>query len=227
MFNYIKFIFKTFTIPIQYCNIIYGRTGAGKSYYMAHNIRKDLFNGLDVDTTLDINADEVKKQFKKTLKYKISKYIKRKPLKLGQLYKISELDDFIFIKSSRVYIDEGHRWFWNRLWEQLPKYIPAKIYEHRKYETSIFIGVQDVKSIDVLLRRLGDNAIQIKSFFFIQFIKFYDIADIDKEKRKSKRLQIIFRKPEIFKIFNSYEKNTDFEKIIKDNNLVDKRIKIL
>lgn len=226
MFKYIKFIFKTLSTPILFCNVIYGRTGSGKSYYMAKLIRQKLFQGKNVNTTLEIDIEKLEKQFKRTFSYKFSKYILKKDLKMGHLWKINSLDDFLFIDNSTVFIDEGHRWFFSRDWDKLPKYITAKIFEHRKYKIDIFIAVQDVKTIDVILRRLGDNAIQIKSFFFIQLIRYYDIADIDKEKRKAKHIQLIFREPSVFEIFNSFEKNTDFNKIINEYNLTDTRKKV-
>lgn len=225
IFSPFIYIYKTITFPIYRCSIIYGKTGSGKSYYMAKKIRQSLFKGRDVNTTLNIDYDYLKKQFLKSKTYKLSKKLGREK-KMGHLYKINSLSDFIFIENSDVYIDEGHRWFFAREWDKLPKYIPAKIYEHRKYSINIFVAVQDVNSIDVLLRRLADEAIKITSLFSFQFIKIYDVKDIDKENKKSKGLSFYFRKPEVFKFYNSFEKNTNFLDIALSNNIKDERVLI-
>lgn len=226
IFSPFIYIYKTLTFPIYRCSIIYGKTGSGKSYYMAKKIRESLFKGRDVNTTLNIDYNYLKAQFLNSKTYKLSKKL-GKEIKMGRLYKITSLNDFIFIDNADVFIDEGHRWFFARDWDKLPKYIPAKIYEHRKYSINIFVAVQDVNSIDVLLRRLADEAIKITSLFSFQFIKVYDVKDIDKENKKSKGLSFYFRKPDVFKFYNSFEKNTNFLDIALSNNIKDERVLII
>lgn len=211
--------------PIFRFNIVYGRTGSGKSYYLVKHLRKQVFAGRDVCSSIYININELKKQFKRTLNYRISVLLK-KPIKMGKVYLFDQLDDFVFMKNCVVYFDEGHKFFYSRDWDKLPKYIKDKIYNHRKDKIDIYVGVQDINTLDTILRRLADNAIQVKSLSSFQFIKWWEVKDIDKEKKKSKRLQFYFRVQKVFSVFDSFEQIIDFKKIIRENNLIDNRKKL-
>lgn len=208
-------------MPVYRFNLVFGRTGSGKTYFLVRKAIKSLLAGRDIATTVYINYDSIYKLYKR--KNYFRKLLKLKIRPLGQIYYFQNLDDFIFMKNCDVFIDEGHTFFFSRDWEKLPTYIKDKVYSHRKDRLNVYVAIQDVNTIDVILRRLADNAIRIRSIFIFTFVSFFEVKDIDKERRKSKWISFYSRKPEIFTCFDSFQRLTDFDKIIENNHLIDKR----
>jgi len=180
-------------------NIITGKPGTGKTYYLAKLARKFILSGLDIYSNFFIDKDKIISDYEKSLRFKIITIFHKIFLEekyqpaYGQIIFWEKLDEFIDIRGGEVLIDECQIYFNSRKWKDLPERIQYKFQQHRKHikrdsqgkvvGLNIWGAVQNVKRIDTVVRELVNNVFIIKKIFKLFIIRQYDIEEIDKEKK--------------------------------------------
>ena len=180
-------------------NVIVGKPGTGKTYYLVKLARKFILSGRDVYSNFFINRKKLIEDYEQSRIYKLKKLFSERILKkpflseYGRIIFWVKLDDFLNIRGGEILIDECQIYFNSRKWKDLPERLQYKFQQHRKHighskdgkiiELNIWGAVQNVKRIDTVVRELVNNVFAVNHIARLFMIREYDIEEIDKVKK--------------------------------------------
>ncbi len=111
--------------------VIYGLTGAGKTFLMTQLIYNDWKNGAMLNVNYPIYFSENNDNIKRW----------------------HQLDETYNLTQGIIAIDEGQKLFDARRWASLPVGFAEKIAQHRKHHLDIYTTTQDLGNIDLRVRQ--------------------------------------------------------------------------
>ena len=208
-------------------NVIVGKPGTGKTYYLVKLARKFIISGRDVYSNFYINREKIITDYEQSKIYKLKKFINERILKkpfspkYGQLIFWQQLDDFLNIRGGEVLIDECQIYFNSRKWKELPERIQYKFQQHRKHikrddkgkviGLNIWGAVQNVKRIDTVVRELVNNVFSLKRVVHLFMIRQYDIEEIDKVRKDCYSTRFFIFNKKTAESYDTYEEMAGFE----------------
>jgi len=216
-------------------NVVVGKPGAGKTYYLVKKARKFLRQGRDVYSNFYINFDAYDKETRNSLgdrllafclrlrsfRYLHAKLLSQKDKRRGRLYFWNELDELLDIRGGEILIDECQIYFNSRAWKRLPFRLQYKLQQHRKHirkntdgsymALNIWGAVQNVKRIDTVVRELVNNIYSLKKIGPLFISRLYDIEDIDKEKRKAYRINFFLFNKKLAACYDTFQEIAGFK----------------
>lgn len=173
-------------------NIIVGKPGTGKTYYLVAKAVKMLNKNRDVYSNFFIDIDKLEK--------------------LGRLKKVhgkltfwKSAHDLIDIKQGVILMDECQIYFNSRQWKDLPESLQYKLQQHRKQGLDIWGAVQNLKRVEIVLRELVNWVYETKKIFGIFIIKSYDPDDINKSTRRSYSFTISFFNKKLASCYDTFQ----------------------
>lgn len=188
-------------------NAFVGKPGMGKTYSMVclavASIEKgrDVYSNFFIDYPALIKYLETHKSFFCRLKERFKKTKKV----YGRLFFWKAISELVSIKSGEILMDEAQIYINAREFRTLPPEFQYKAQQHRKHGVNFWLGVQNIKRIDLVARELVNSVFEMHrvSCIFIQHE--YDIEDIDKAKRKSFGLKIFMLNRRIACLFDTLQ----------------------
>lgn len=182
-------------------NIVVGKPGMGKTYYLVKIAWHFIKKGVDVHSNFYINFDKL-----------IAKDKLRHPKRVyGQIIFWEKLDELIDIRGGIILIDECQIYFNSRQWKNLPPKLQYKFQQHRKHigkngqGLDIWGAVQNVKRIDTVVRELVNTVHYCKKFGPFFRVSKFDIEEIDNVTKKSKGTKIFFLDKSIANSYDTYQ----------------------
>jgi len=157
-------------------NIITGKPGSGKTYFLVYQAYKSLLAGRDVYSNFHLDFSK-HKNFKKMTG------------KIFYWHKISDLND---LRSGDILMDEAQIYMNSRKWKDLDERFQYKLQQHRKHGLNIWGTAQNVKRIDCVARELVNSIFVVKKCGRIFVVNEFDIEEIDKAKRQSYGVKFLF-----------------------------------
>lgn len=216
-------------------NVVVGKPGSGKTYYLVKKAHKFLRQGRDVYSNFYIDFksydQETRKKFINRWLGKFYnlpfvrnvrlRFFNKKDRRLGKLYFWNELEDLLEIRGGEILIDECQIYFNSRSWKKLPFRLQYKFQQHRKHikknndgsymALNIWGAVQNVKRIDTVVRELVNNIYSLKKVGLLFRACLYDIEDIDKEKRKPYKVSLFLFDKHLAKCYDTFQEITGFK----------------
>jgi len=216
-------------------NIVVGKPGSGKTYYLVRKAYRFLRQGRDVYSNFFIDfksydEETRKKPFNRCLDrfYNLplvrdirAKLFHNKNRKVGKLYFWNELEDLLEIRGGEILIDECQIYFNSRSWKKLPFRLQYKLQQHRKHirkngdgsfmALNIWGAVQNVKRIDTVVRELVNNIYSLKKVGPLFRACLYDIEDIDKEKRKPYKINLFLFSKKLAACYDTFQEIIGFK----------------
>lgn len=192
-----------------------GKIGEGKSYSCTWEVWKWLKKGVDVYVNWNIDMN-------KYLEYKersiIWRFLNRKR-QWGNLYHFKELDEIYQMRNGQIYVDEAHRWLNARDYEKTPPDFIARMSQSRKFKTDLHFICQYPDQIEKVVRKLCNEVIVHKRFFWFFTYKTFDGKFIDKiDADPAKPPPSLMKgwtwfRPSFAKVYNTFEiLGKEFEK---------------
>lgn len=216
-------------------NIVVGKPGSGKTYYLVRKAHRFLRQGRDVYSNFFIDFksydEETRKKplnrwldsfcslpFVRDIRAKLFHNKNRQP---GKLYFWNELEDLLEIRGGEILIDECQIYFNSRSWKKLPFRLQYKLQQHRKHirkngdgsfmALNIWGAVQNVKRIDTVVRELVNNIYSLKKIGLLFRACLYDIEDIDKEKRKPYKISLFLFSKKLAACYDTFQEIIGFK----------------
>lgn len=152
-------------------NLIVGKPGAGKTYFLTKIALAAVLAGRDVYTNYPIDV---------TQNVSVLRAL-RKNKDLGSVYYWRTYNDFINIKSGVVLCDEAYTLFGSKDWQSLPMEVLSKFFQHRKDGVDIWACSQRQKSINANLRDIATSVYRVKKLRlpFVKFLFYVACLDAD------------------------------------------------
>jgi len=219
-------------------NIVVGKPGAGKTYYLVKKAKKFLRQGRDVYSNFYINFDAYDQKTRNSLgdrllalllrlryfRYLHARFLTKKNKRSGRLFFWNELDELLDIRGGEILIDECQIYFNSRAWKRLPFRLQYKFQQHRKHirknadgshmALNIWGAVQNVKRIDTVVRELVNNIYSLKKIGLLFISRLYDIEDIDKERRKAYRTSLFLFNKKLAACYDTFQEIQGFKEKI-------------
>jgi len=168
-------------------NAFVGKPGMGKTYSMVKLAIHAIGQGRDVYTNFFIDEKKVNnyldKKISSTQKF-IEKILKLPPKKRGRIIYWRTIHELVDIKSGEILMDEAQIYINSREFRSLPPEFQYKAQQHRKHGVNFWLGVQNIKRIDVVARELVNSVFECKKVLKLFVVREFDIDDIDKTKRQ-------------------------------------------
>lgn len=158
-------------------NAYVGKPGTGKTYSLVLLAIKAIGNGRDVYSNFFIDEEKV---YKLLLAKK-----KKKSRPFGRIIFWRTINELVNIKQGEILMDEAQIYINAREFRTLPPEFQYKAQQHRKHGVNFWLGVQNIKRVDVVARELINSVFEFKKVGNIFIQREYDIEDIDKVKRSA------------------------------------------
>lgn len=188
-------------------NAFVGKPGTGKTYSMVILAITAIDQGRDVYSNFFIDYESIicyLNSNQSTFSKFFNKFKKRKKT-FGRLFYWRTISELVQIKSGEILMDEAQIYINAREFRSLPVEFQYKAQQHRKHGVNFWLGVQNIKRIDVVARELVNSVFELKRMGSIFVQHEYDIDDIDKAKRKSYGFKIFMLNKKIAKCYNTLQ----------------------
>lgn len=182
-------------------NIVVGKPGTGKTYFLVKKAWEFHRQGLDVYSNFKLDFS----------------WLHKKNKLYGNIYYWEDLEDLLSIRGGQILIDECQIYFNSRGWKDLPPKLQYKFQQHRKHRgqkgqsLDIWGAVQNVKRIDTVVRELVNSVYQLKKFGPFMQASEYDIDQIDKEKKQCYSRTRFFLSKKIYMSYDTYAEIDGFK----------------
>jgi len=196
-------------------NIVVGKPGTGKTYYLVKLARKFIVSGKDVYANFFIDRQKIISDYENSFACRLKKLLNKPKTEYGRLIFWERLDDFLNIRGGEVLIDECQIYFNSRKWKELPERLQYKFQQHRKHvkkdgsgkvvALNIWGAVQNVKRIDTVVRELVNNVFSLKRAGKLFLIRQYDIEEIDKAKKDCYSVRFFLFNQKVAESYDTFE----------------------
>lgn len=163
-------------------NIITGKPGSGKSYFLAKKIKELLLKGKQV---------YVPSYFQ--VKYNGS-----------NLHYFEKLEEIQRVQDATIFIDEAQIFFNCRQWEVLDPIFQYKLQQHRHHRLDIWGAVQNIKRLDVVVRELVHNYYEVRHLLGLFIVMQYSPDDANKVRRSWAGIQFILKRKDVCDFYDTY-----------------------
>jgi len=165
-------------------SLIVGKLGVGKTYNATRMVFYDLREGNDCYVNWAIDFKEYLIKRETTLSFVFASWLRkvfRRPRPtFGRLFYYNKLSDVYGISNGCVYMDEAHADLFSRNWEKIPPDFVRKVSQSRHYHMNLVFITQHQGMVDLIVRRLVNEVIEIKKYWFLFYLKYYDGQYVDK-----------------------------------------------
>lgn len=165
-------------------NIITGKPGSGKTYFLAKKVYE-----------LIVKKKEVY----------LPSYFQVKSVS-PYLHYFTDLKEVQEVEDATIFIDEAQIFFNCRNWETLNPIFQYKLQQHRHHRLDIWGAVQNLKRLDVVVRELVHNYYEVLNLGFFFLVIQYNPTDAGKIRRSWLGLSFILKRKSICSFFDTFAK---------------------
>jgi zona occludens toxin (predicted ATPase) len=173
-------------------NIVVGKPGTGKTYYLVAKAVKCLNKGRNVYSNFFIDYEMLKAKG----------FLKKN---CGSLTFWHTALDLINIKEGVILMDECQIYFNSRSWKDLPESLQYKFQQHRKQGLDIWGAVQNLKRVEIVLRELTNWVYDTKKVLGLFVIKQFDPDDISKSTRTNYGVRFSFFNKKLASCYDTFQ----------------------
>jgi len=163
-------------------NIITGKPGSGKSYFLAKKIKELL---------------ALQKQVYVPSYFKV-KY------EGDNLHYFTDLKEIQRVQDATIFIDEAQIFFNCRQWEILDPIFQYKLQQHRHHRVDIWGAVQNIKRLDVVVRELVHHYYEVRNLGFLFLVFEFNPDDANKVRRSWLSMSFILKRKKIYDFYDTY-----------------------